>query len=175
MGEAQQANKYQKTSTKRSTRPASKQDKEDQWRPRPRPSSSSSRWALSVSWVGLCEIFFCNVCCLFVCLVSSHEPQLTPIRSKSTKSTKLGKSHKARFRHFHTFPGSCLLLLVSRDLESKNSRKVRQKLGKAVKDRLTFCWWPAAADAYPHPKSLTFHLTSSKCVITRSSVQRGHL
>ena len=51
------------------------------------------------------------------------------------------KSHKARFRHFHTFPGSCLLLLVSRDLESKNSRKVRQKLGNAVKDQLTFCWW----------------------------------
>ena len=93
-------------------------------------------------WVELdfAKFFFCNVCCLFVCLVSSHEPQLTQIRSKSTKSTKLGKSHKARFRHFHTFPGSCLLLLVSRDLESKNSRKVRQKLGNAVKDRLTFCW-----------------------------------
>ena len=91
--------------------------------------------------------FFCNVCCLFVCLVSSHEPQLTQIRSKSTKSTKLGKSHKARFRHFHTFPGSCLLFLVSRDLESKNSRKVRQKLGKAVKDRLTFCWWPALSSS----------------------------
>ena len=39
----------------------------------------------------------CNVCCLFVCLVSSHEPQLTQIRSKGTKSTKLGKLHKARF------------------------------------------------------------------------------
>ena len=93
-------------------------------------------------WVELdfAKFFFCNVCCLFVCLVSSHEPQLTQIRLKSTKSTKLGKSHKVRFQHFHTFPGSCLLLLVSRDLESKNSRKVRQKLGNAVKDRLTFCW-----------------------------------
>ena len=149
MGDAQQASKYQKTSTKRSTRPASKQEpkkdkKRSRPRPRPRPRLSSSRWTSSVSWVGLCEIFFCNVCCLFVCLVSSHEPQLTQIRSKSTKSTKLGKSHKARFRHFHTFPGSCLLLLVSRDLESKNSRKVRQKLGKAVKDRLTFCWCTTA-------------------------------
>ena len=147
MGEAQQANKYQKTTTKRSTRPASKQDKEDQRRPRLRPSSSS-RWTSSVSWVGLCKKKFCNGCCLFVCLVSSHEPQLTQIRSKSTKSTKLGKSHKARFRHFHTFPGSCLLLLVSRDLESKNSRKVRQKLGKAVKGRLTFCWWMHQPDRW---------------------------
>ena len=141
MGDAQQASKYQKTSTKRSTRPASKQEpKKDKKRSRPRPRPSSSRWTSSVSWVGLCEIFFCNVCCLFVCLVSSHKPQLTQICSKSIKSTKLGKSHKARFWHFHTFPGSCLLLLVSRDLESKNSRKVRQKLGNAVKDRLTFCW-----------------------------------
>ena len=122
-------------------------------RPRPRPRPSPSRWTSSVSELSwTLRNFFCNVCCLFVCLVSSHEPQLTQIRSKSMKSTKLGKSHKARFRHFHTFPGSCLLLLVSRDLESKNSRKVRQKLGKAVKGQLTFCWCRS-----PHLDAATTH------------------
>ena len=144
MGEAQQANKYQKTSTKRSTRPASKQDKEGQWRPRPRPSSSSSRWALSVSWVGLCKKIFCNVCCLFVCLVSSHEPQLIQICSKGTKSAKLSKAQKARFQHFLTFPGFCPLFLVSWDLESKKTWKVCQKFSNAVKGRLTFCWCSSA-------------------------------